>query len=440
MNRTSTLLASLASLPVAVTVFALQDSEKPADAWTQAELEALSKRIEAEVAELRGAAYVRPVSVKIASREDFLEYARQRMELTDPPKRIAADETIAKLLGVIPPDMDLLATTLTMLQDQVGGYYDPLSDSFSMMQGVPKGLAGVVLSHELGHALDDQLYALDGPILALAGRTDASLAYQALVEGSGTSLMNQWMVGHIAEVDLSGSEEFMNAAARSMANVPMWIWKPLVAAYMTGAAFLARTDSVMMGQTKPAASADVAAAFGAPPRSTEQVLHPEKYWDPAQVDEPTEIALETDELPTGWSELRQDTLGELMLAIVCTYPEARGSFDASNPAAALGVSFTNDAATGWDGDRVLLLSNGTARYLVLVTRFDGERDAAEFFGALTALEPTFEAAARALAGGGDSGADVAYGATSDEVVLRIHSGVERRDLRKLEKAFARSER
>jgi hypothetical protein len=422
----------------------------PAAQWSQEELEALSKQIEGEVAALRGTEFQRPVTVRIATRADFLAYARQRMELTTPPEQLAADETIAKLLGVIPPDMDLLAKTFAMLEEQVGGYYDPLGDAFCMMDGVPKGLAGIVLSHELGHALDDQLYALDGPLLALAGRTDASLAYQSVVEGSGTSLMNQWMFAHLDSVDLNGSEEFMNASLRSMATVPMWIWKPLVAVYTGGASFLVRSDSLLAGQTQPAAAADVAQAFRTPPRSTEQVLHPAKYWDPARVDEPVEVALATDGLPKDWSVVREDTLGELMLAILCTSPAERGSFDVSDPTAMLGLKLTNLAAAGWDGDRVVLCAKGTARYLVLVTRWDSQRDAAEFLGALSLLEPSFQDAATALgqaaaagaqgsAAGGDCGAEVDYGLTPDEVVLRIHANVERRDLRKLDKLFARTQ-
>ncbi len=427
---------------VAATAFALQETAKSAEPWSQSELEALAKRIEGEVEALRGAKFVRPVTVRMASRADFQEYVKHRMELTDPPERIAADETIAKLLGVIPPDMDLLATTMQMLEEQVGGYYDPLGDSFSMMEGVPKGLAGTVLSHELCHALDDQLFALDGPLVALAGRTDASLAYQSVVEGSGTSLMNQWAIQHRKEVNLEGNEDFLNASMRSMASVPMWVWKPLLSVYMSGAAFLARTESMLLGQASAAPPADVEQAFEKPPRSTEQVLHPEKYWDSEQADEPREVTLSAGSLPKGWSVAREDTLGELMLAVLCTPPEERGSLDASNPAAILGVSFTNELAEGWDGDRVRLLTSGAARYLVLVTQWDSERDAAEFFGALQLLEPSFEAAARGLAGssGEESGAEIAYGAAPDEVVLSIHSAVARRDLRKLEKAFARKAR
>lgn len=412
------------------------------ETWNQQELEALAKRIQSEIEELRGAKFQRPVAVRVASREDFQEHVKQRLAMTETPEKIAADEAIAKLLGVIPPDMDLMATFIAFAEDQVGGFYDPLSDSFSLMDVAPKGLAGVILSHELGHALDDQLHELDGPILELSGHTDASLAYQALVEGSGTSLMNQWTLQHLDEIDLAGSDALMQASMESISTAPMWIWKPLVAVYMCGAAFLAKTDNALLGQMRPVPPADIETAFAKPPRSTEQVLHPEKYWDPERLDEPRSIVFEIGELPEGWSLAREDTLGELMLSILCTLPEKRGGLDASNPAAIIGVQFTNDLAQGWAGDRVALLTNGEERLLRLVTLWDTERDAAEFHGALALLLPTFEAAAAALSAGdaSDSGAELVWGAEGDEVVLTVRSGVERRDLRKIEKALDHQQR
>src|SRR5262249_48545215 len=154
--------------------------------------------------------------------------------------------------------------------------------------------------------------------------------------------------------------------------------------YLCGPAFLTRTNSLFVGRRETTA-ADVEHAFRSPPRSTEQVLHPEKYWDHA--DEASTIEIPTDGLPDGWSVARDDTLGELLLGILCTPPEERGGLVVSNPLAPLGVHFTNELAEGWGGDRIVLLANGAARFLELVTRWDSERDAAEFYGALLVLRP-----------------------------------------------------
>jgi hypothetical protein len=222
----------------------------------------------------------------------------------------------------------------------------------------------------------------------------------------------------------------------ALAEAPMLLWKPLLGSYLCGAAFLARTSEVMVGQSKPAKNADIDAAFRTPPRSTEQILHPEKYWDAASRDEPRAATHTLGELPGGWKELRRDRLGELVLAILATAPEARIA-DLSNPFAVIALPFTNDLAAGWGGDEVVLLgeAGGDARYLSLRTLWDTPRDAGEFYGALSLLLPSLQARAAEL--GKRGSAELAYGA-EDEVLLEVHHGVSRSDLRRLRAALGRS--
>lgn len=406
--------------------------------WNQAELEQAAAAVQADIEKLRGEHFKGPVPVRVASKAELIEYMKKREALTETPEKIAADEVIAKLLGVIPADMDLYATVSRVLESQVGGFYDPETDSFALMDGVPKGIGKVILAHELGHALDDQLYDIDGRLETLEGNGDAMLAYHAVVEGSGTSVMTRWMLENTGEVDLAGFSELQAESSESLVDVPAWIWKPLIAVYLSGAAFLARTDNVMGGQIKGAKNEDVERAFREPPRSMEQVLHPAKYWSAAKLDEPVAVRLELVDLPDGWTELRQDVLGESLLAIMTSSSADRGGL-AGDAQAMLALKYTNAAAGGWGGDRVILLGNGEARYLRLVTRWDTERDAGEFFGVVDGMLPELSDAASALAQGiegaeDDFAVEVAYGTDPRDVVLTASFGVEKRDLRKLDKA------
>jgi hypothetical protein len=338
------------------------------------------------------------------------------------------------MLGLLPPDMDLMAETMGMLEEQVGGFYDPESESFFLMEGYTGSIAKVILSHELGHALDDQLHDIDGTLAPRLALTDESLAFQAVVEGSGTAVMNRWMLGHMSSIDTSGVAEMQAEQTESLAKAPMILWKPMLAVYLAGASFLSKSDKIMTGQISPASNSEIDAAFRKPPSSTEQILHPDKYWDEA--DEPRSVRHELGELPSGWELLRRDRLGELTLAILATAPEDRHAPDFSNPMAILGLQFTNQVAAGWGGDEVVLLGKDDARFLRLVTVWDTVRDAGEFYGALTLLLPSFEQSVSALAGGERSGVDLQYGEARDEVVLELHYGVRRSDLRRLGKAIA----
>lgn len=447
-------VAESQSLAVPAQTTAQSAASAPAP-WTQAELEQLSRDIQQDLEVLREAKFTRPVAVKLADKKEFFEYAKARQELTETPEKIAADETIAKLLGVFPAELDMMATTMEFLEDQVGGFYDPASDSFALMDACPQSVAPIILAHELGHALDDQLYSIDSQIEALKGNSDATLAYHAVVEGSGTSVMVRWTIermkgGEGAEaIDLAGMNEMQAASQDSLAKAPMWLWKPLIAVYLRGASFLARTENVMAGQMGGAKNADIDAAFKSPPRSMEQVLHPEKYWDEGERDEPTVVEFDASAVDAGWTKQREDTMGELLLAILTTAPDQRGGLDASNAMAMMSLRYTNDAAAGWDGDRTALFSKDGAHYLRLVTVWDTEKDAAEFLGAMQVILPTLESAAAAVAAKGSgetadskarSGAQAAYGEDPKTVVIDAWSGVSSRDRKMFEKKLAHSTR
>jgi len=418
------------------------DTRRVGAPWTQSELERVTEEIKVDVERLRGMRFLRPVAVRLATREEFARYAREELERSVPPERFAADETIAKMLGVVPVEVDLKETLLTFLEEQVGGFYDPREEAFYLMEATPHGVAKIVLAHELTHALDDQHFDLDGGMKQVEEETDRAFAYQALVEGSGTSLMTQWALENQGEIDLGGFEAMQKDANRSLAAAPAWLSKPLIFAYLRGASFLVRSDSLMAGQIKPASPEDVRRAFASPPESTEQILHPEKYWDEERRDAPQAVELATWDLPSGWTVLRTDTLGEVLLALLAAPPEARTLPDFSNPLAVLGIQFSHAISEGWGGDRVVLLANDGARVLRLVTVWDTERDAAEFFGAMHALAPRLEEAARALdakESSGTAGASVEYGAGEREVVVTVHHGVRSRELRRVTKALGGGE-
>ncbi len=411
--------------------------QDPGTSWTQTQLERISLEIQKDVEVLRGAKFKTVVPVKLSSKDQFLKYALERTESMDPAPKRAADETIQKMLGLIPPDMDLLAESMRLLQDQVGGFYDPASKTFYLMDNCPEGLAKIVLAHELGHALDDQMYDIDGTLKKVSERSDVGAAYQAVVEGSGTSVMNRWTAGHMKAMDLLGMAKMQDEQTASMARSPMILWKPLLAAYLKGAAFLARTDNVMQGQTQSASNADIDLAFRTPPRSSEQILHPEKYWDRERRDDPVAVEQSFSELPSEWQLLRRDVVGEMAIGVWVIPPGVRAKVDGKTVANALGMSYSGPASEGWGGDELVLLGQGEkARALRWVTVWDSARDAAEFFGAASTMMSELEDSLATLAGGKKSlvHTELRYG-SEREVVLELGYGTKRAEWKSVFGAF-----
>jgi len=378
------LLAALLDLRRSPVQDAPAAPETSAKHWTQAELEKVAAGIQSDVEELRGLKFKRPVKVKVTDQKGFLEYARKRQEKIETPERQARDEAIAKLLGLIPPGMDLRATLEKLLEGQVGGFYEPGADTFYLMDSFGGDLARIILAHELTHALDDQYFDLDANLKKVAQDTDSEFAYSAVVEGSGTSAMNQWTVGHMDSLDRQALLGASDVGTKGLEDAPPFLWKPLIAAYLRGEGFLVHAAGMNIAMKAPAAE-DVRLAFEHPPRSSEQILHPEKYWDEAKRDEPRSVRLDLSKIPADWKPLGEDTLGELYLALVTTPVEKRKPFDAKNPLAVLSIDYTNKAAEGWGGDRAVLLAKGDARVLWLVTAWDTPKDAGEFLDAASAI-------------------------------------------------------
>jgi hypothetical protein len=413
MHPTSALL--LAALALA--------SAPSTDGWSQEELEAVTARIQTQVEALRGQSFERPVSVRITDAEGFLGYARKRMEAMSREDAMAREGDIARLLGLAPTDLDMEKAVFELLEGQVGGFYDPGSDTFYLMEAFTGGVAKVILAHELTHALDDQLYDLDDDFKRLVEDRDGSAAYQSVVEGSGTIAMSQWMMKHGAELTQAELMEAASMGTEELGSAPAVLWKPLLAAYTQGQAFLEagyklrRKDGATMTDV-------IAAAFAAPPTTMEQVLHPAKYWDPEQRDEPVEVVVE-DDLPEGWSVLERGNLGELHVALLA---DEDREVDFTNPLSMMTIRYTNEAARGWDGDTLVLRGHGDARWLTLAIAWDSPEDAVEFTTAvaprLQRMEQAVEALDTAGKGHGVRLRSVAVADRAPHTVLEVWTGAD----------------
>ncbi len=418
-------LLAFAALALAVLIFYSATRERagsPQEELTVEGLEALRDEIIEDIEAIRETDFLHPVEVATADRAWLEAYARERSAKMLGEAMRAADEEVVKLLCLVPADVDLQQMEIDLLGDQALGFYEPSLDTFYVMQGkAAGGLLSVTLAHELTHALDDQLWGIDDQLLPLMKEsTDAGLAFHAVVEGSGILVMNHWTAQQMAagKLDLAELEDTASLGA-GLEDAPELLWKPMLHSYFQGAAFLSRTESVMQGQMAALDNADIARAFEDPPKSTEQVLHPAKYWDPAQRDDPMEVALDTSALAAGWSVLREDTLGELLLALVTTPFDERKSLELGS--ASLATEFTNDAARGWGGDRYAYVGRGDARLLALATTWDRLEDAEEFRAALSGMTDAFVRRAAEIGGGKTA---CKLGGTGKVVTMMLGHGID----------------
>lgn len=340
-------------------------------------IDALVARLSKEVEQLRGRRFLRPVAVKRIGDAAARAHFEARTLETWPAEKIAADNLAYQALGLLPAGHDLLKSLLDLLEEQATGFYDPKTDTFFLLEDATDASLPAVIVHELTHALDDQHFGLDQALDALKHDDDASSAYAAVVEGSGSLVMSAWLLaeiksGRMSAAAMAGLVNAEAARGASLRAAPALVQRSLLGPYVLGQAFLQRGDP--MALIRGVVAADIDAAFLRPPRSTEQVLHPEKYWQ--QAEEPVAVDLGDLSSHLGPDARRrgQGRLGEMLVALLTRGP----AFDPLSPAAADPRRWTTPGARGWAGDQYQLYETADGPVTLLTTVWDSEEEAIEF--------------------------------------------------------------
>jgi hypothetical protein len=322
---------------------------------TAEEVTAMVRSVSTRVESLRGAKFETAVPVRVVDQDTAMKHILARFAKFLPPSEMKNQETVFQSLGLLPSGYDLQASLMAILHEQVGGFYDPDSKTFFVLSQMPRAGASVIIAHELTHALDDARFGLDAALAKARGDSDRSTAIGSVVEGSGTMIMTEFLVqgmreGSITQDALVAFAESESGKAEKLKAAPPIVSASLIAPYVLGQSFLLKGDVSRIATVEPAAlAADDDRAFRDMPVSTEQILHPEKYWDAARQDLPRHVVMPdfSKTIGKGWKLVSSDTLGELGLAILA----GSKGVDPADPQAGVPSAWTNAAAAGWGGDR-----------------------------------------------------------------------------------------
>src|SRR5213079_682224 len=333
---------------------------------------------------LRGLAFTTPVLA--LSRDGLGAVVKEEIEQGYSPGDIEHAEAVYQRLGLLPPGTQLRNALEQLYQQEGAGFYDPRTKRLVVAESVPgarslgAGLLGLLtgrdpvseflIAHELTHALQDQHYHLPTrPEPLLDGHGDRELARHALLEGDATLAGFAYVLGRqldrrmigVVEQQLHGSP---GELAKKYPDLPELLRASLAFQYDDGTTFV--------GQALAAGGwAAVDRVHLDPPESTEQVLHPPRYY--AGRDRPIEVTLGgTDGLEaSGFTRILEDTIGELGIRVLATH--------------ALPAERAAQVAEGWGGDRLRALRRGADLVLVWMTAWDSPADAGEFADALPGL-------------------------------------------------------
>ncbi len=371
----------LVTLAAALLAAVSAGAAPPRAPLTEAEAQAAVREVLPTLQAVRGLALLRPVPVRVVDAAAARAYIERRVRSFVPESELRAQQRAFELLGLRPAGTDLLAGYLDVVGEQAGGYYSPEDKAFYLLDGMPAGLAAALAAHELTHAIEDQHYDLDRRLAEAKQDDDLAFARSAVHEGTATLVMGIYLrralgSGTLTREGLQSLAAGEAGKAEKLSRAPALIRRQLLGPYVLGPAFLLAGGRPPDDEF-PAAAAERVYRDG--PVSSEQILHPEKFWDPARRDRPRKIVVPDlgPGLPGGWRREADGVLGEITLGLLVGAPTPASMEAASDPA-----SWSNEASAGWGGDRWELWSRGPASFVALVTEWDGERDASEFASAL----------------------------------------------------------
>lgn len=319
-----------------------------------------------ELTAITGLRAKKPVHSERISRDKVGQFLKDRVKESVKPEELRAEELTLKKLGFAPADFNLEKTTVDLLTEQAAAFYDYHKKRLYLTDWTPSAMLESALVHELAHALADQNFHLERFIKNGGENDDTELARMAVMEGQATWLMAETLArrtgGSIstnpALLDaMSGAGEDGPGQYPVFNSVPLYLRETLVFPYTEGARFQNAVYKKMGKQ-------GFAEVFRRPPETTQQVLHPAKYFDrvkPAHPDFPPAAP------GKGFKTLSEGMLGELDHAILIR------QFGSRDQAAEL--------APHWLGGRYSLLENKARTRVVLqyVSEWDSEDVARAFF-------------------------------------------------------------
>jgi hypothetical protein len=308
-----------------------------------------------------GVPFKSPPVVESRTREEVAAFVRQQLDSDRAKAQLAGQESLYKILGIIPDTMQLAPMLQRLLEEQIVGYYDPKTKVLYIVDGSPSLMLRQTVSHELVHALQDQYLAIDS-IQSATDDADRQLAAQAVIEGQAVFLQLRLDASAGPMLKMPGGWDRLRDMIREgssgmpvFASAPRAVREGLLFPYMGGADFVRRFINI---RPETALFADL-------PTSTKQLLHDSAYFASSR-DEPTRVTLPE---PRTGSVLFTNTFGEFetRLALVQHLKaDARA----------------NDGASGVDGDRVALIRTPAGDAVVWASVWDSSVDAADFLDAV----------------------------------------------------------
>jgi hypothetical protein len=388
-------LATAAAVLVAPEPGRSQDEKKEPKKSEKDDLKEQAKQHRKDVVSLRGLDFKKDVAVGIYSKKELLAFLKTEFDKELPKDKAEKYQRGYALFGLIPEDMNLYDAYLDLYSSSIAGFYHPktkelrLIDSGDendaekkMLKAAGVDMDAITLVHELTHAAQDQNFELSTLPMEDETNDDLVAAIKAVVEGDASIVGYRYGFKRQFDMIVPMLNEQMKSGKglpEKAAALPAYLKLTLTFPYGYGSDFILKYMKSTKGDLK-----DLSKLFKDLPLSTEQIMHPEKYWDPDQRDNPILVTLPdlAKNFGGGWTESFNNVHGEfatwVLLKELFNEDLTRDGFKREIPTSAT----LKRAAAGWGGDRYVVLEKSedgkTRTMYVWYSTWDTEKDAKEF--------------------------------------------------------------
>jgi hypothetical protein len=225
-----------------------------------------------ETSEIRELSILRPVKSGAQSRSEIERMLIKNLNDQMTPAEMHATEVALRKFGLAPADFDYHSFMIKLLTEQVAGYYDAKAQEFHLADWLELEGQKPVMAHELTHALQDQHFNLRRFEKWPHGDSDAELAAHALIEGDATLAMMVYMAKNPLVALAFSRSLTTGVATEQYEKAPRAMRESLVFPYLQGSEWATQLY-------RKGGWAMVSNAFTRLPLSSEQILHPEKYFN-----------------------------------------------------------------------------------------------------------------------------------------------------------------
>ena len=239
------------------------------------------------------------VKRRLTKRDEVQSYIEKSMKDDKDAKRLERSSAVLKKFGLIPRNFDLSKFLVTMLREQVAGYYDAKTKTVNLLNWVDAEQQKPVLAHELTHALQDQSFGIEkwmkgstedddnkkdnkknDPSPADIVNDEESSARQAVIEGQAMVVLMDYSLAPAGKTMLDApqivdalKQGMLTGTADSPAfrDAPIFLKEELTFPYRYGLDF---TAALLQAGGRELA---YAGAFKNPPKTTREIMEPKTY-------------------------------------------------------------------------------------------------------------------------------------------------------------------